>query len=355
MREIDRIRSALSAASARDDSIVLVTVMAVEGSVYRGAGARMIVTADGGTTGAVSGGCLEADLVARAPEVLASGCATLVQYDTRASDDVVMGLGLGCQGVIDLLLEPLTGEALQRATAFYERLATRRDAATLLTQVRSSAGAPPVGTRLLLTEDGGVVEGNEMLMGAAQDVVQEVVRPATPLVICGGGTDAIPLASLAKQLGWHVTVIDHRPTFVDQARFRDADALVCANLVNDADALAGRVRIDARTMSVVMAHSAAHDRAYLHAMLDGDARYVGVLGPRRRTVELLGVRGSGSDGAMPRNVHSPVGLDLGAETPDEIALAIVAEISAVVSGRDGGMLRQRSGPIHDRTDHGGTA
>ena len=355
MREIDRIRSALSAASAANDSIVLVTVMAVEGSVYRGAGARMIVTAHGGTIGAVSGGCLEADLVARAPDVLASGCATLVQYDTRASDDVVMGLGLGCQGVIDLLLEPLTGEALQRATSFYERLATRRDAATLLTQVRSSAGAPPVGTRLLLAENGHVVEGPEELLGATHDVVQEVVQPATPLVICGGGTDAIPLASLARQLGWHVTVIDHRPTFIDRARFPEADALVCANLVNDADALDGRVRIDARTMSVVMAHSAAHDRAYLHAMLDGKARYIGVLGPRRRTVELLGVRESGSDGAMPRSVHSPVGLDLGAETPDEIALAIVAEISAVVSGRDGGMLRERSGPIHDRTDHGGAA
>jgi xanthine dehydrogenase accessory factor len=115
------------------------------------------------------------------------------------------------------------------------------------------------------------------------------------------------------------------------------------------------VEIDAQTMSVVMAHSAAHDRAYLHAMLNGNARYVGVLGPRRRTVELLGVRGSGSDGAMPRSVYSPVGLDLGAETPDEIALAIVAEISAVASGRDGGMLRQRSGPIHDRPDHGGAA
>ncbi|CAN5896302.1 XdhC family protein [soil metagenome] len=355
MREIDRIRSALSAASARDDSIVLVTVMAVEGSVYRGTGARMIVIADGGTIGAVSGGCLEADLVARAPEVLAAGRATLVQYDTRASDDVVMGLGLGCQGVIDLLLEPLTGESLQRAAAFYERLATRCDAATLLTQVRSSAGTPPVGMRLLLAEDGGVVEGNEVLLGNERDVVREVVRPATTLVICGGGTDAIPLASLAGQLGWHVTVIDHRPTFVERARFPGADALVCANLVNDATALAGRVEIDARTMSVVMAHSAVHDRAYLHAMLDGNARYVGVLGPRRRTVELLGARGSGSDGAMPRSVYSPVGLDLGAETPDEIALAIVAEISAVVSSRDGGMLRQRSGPIHDRQDQGGVA
>ena len=146
MREIDRISSALSAASARGDSIMLVTVVAVEGSVYRGAGARMIVTAGGATVGAVSGGCLEADLVARAPEVLASGRVELVRYDTRASDDVVMGLGMGCQGVIDLLLEPLTGAALQEAQAFYERLAARRDAASGSGR-RSSprASAPPRG------------------------------------------------------------------------------------------------------------------------------------------------------------------------------------------------------------------
>ena len=352
MREIDRIRSALSDASARGGSVVLVTVMAVEGSVYRGAGARMIVTADGATIGAVSGGCLEADLIARAPEALASDRAELVRYDTRASDDVVMGLGMGCQGVIDLLLEPLTAAALQRAHAFYERLAARRDIVTLVTQVRSGAGAPPVGTRLLLAEDGSVVEGDAMLLGGRHDVVREVVRPATRLVICGGGTDAIPLANLAQQLGWHTTVVDHRPTFVERARFPDADALVCANLVNDADALGDQVEINGRTMAVVMAHSAAHDRAYLHAMLDGGACYVGVLGPRRRTAELLGARATGGEGWMPPSVHSPVGLDLGAETPDEIALAIVAEILAVAAGREGGMLRRRPGPIHNRLDAG---
>ena len=351
MREIDQIRGALTAASGRGDSVVLITVVAVDGSVYRGAGARMIVTADGATIGAVSGGCLEADLVARAPEVLASNRTEVVRYDTRASDDVVMGLGMGCQGVIDLLLEPLTGEELQRVQAFYERLAARRDAATLVTQVRSSAGAPPVGTRLLLAEDGSVVEGDVVLEGEHHGVVREMVRPATSLVICGGGADAIPLAHLAKQLGWHVTVVDHRPMNVEPARFPDADALVCANLANDVDALMGRVDIGERTMAVVMAHSAAHDRAYLHAMLDGHACYVGVLGPRRRTVELLGARASG-DGSMPPSVHSPVGLDLGAETPGEIALAIVAEISAVESGRDGGMLRRRRGPIHVRHDQG---
>jgi len=351
MRELDRIRHALSAASARRESVVLVTVMAVEGSVYRGAGARMIVTASGETIGAVSGGCLEADIVARAPEVLSGGRAELVRYDTRASDEMLLGLGMGCQGIIDLLLEPLASAALDDLIAFYERLAARRDAVTLLTLLRSDTGHPPVGTRLLLGEGGDIIEGDRALLEHETDVAREVIRPATRLVICGGGTDAIPLARLAKLTGWHVTVVDHRASFATAARFPDANAVECANLSQDANALGGRVAIDERTMAVVMAHSASHDRAYLHAMLDAGAGYIGVLGPRKRTVELLGARLSGPDATLPPSVHSPVGLDLGAETPDEIALSIVAEIAAVSTGRNAGMLRERRGPIHDRPSH----
>lgn len=344
MRELDRIVHALRASATRGEAVVLVTVLGVEGSVYRGAGARMVVTANGETTGAVSGGCLEADIVARTPDVILEGRILVAQYDTRASDDAVMGLGLGCQGVIDLLLEPLTGAALDDAIAFYQRLAEYRDSVTVVTLVRAGVDSAHVGTRLVLSDAGDVLEGDRSLLGREHDTVREVVRPATRLVLCGGGTDAIPLARLARQMGWHVTIVDHRPGFATPARFPDADAIVCTNVVHDARALDDRVGIDARTMAVVMAHSATHDRAYLHALLDAHAGYVGVLGPRRRTVELLGVRGA----ELPASVYSPVGLDLGAETPDEIALSIVAEIAAVSTRRQAGMLRGRSGPIHDR-------
>ena len=349
MRELDQIHNALTTASARGEGVVLITVMAVEGSVYRGAGARMIVTARGATVGAVSGGCLEADLVSRAPDILASSRIEVVRYDTRTSDDEVMGLGMGCQGVIDILLEPLSHAKLDDAIGFYQRLAARRDEATLLTLIRASAGSPSIGTRLLLAENGSMVEGEPALLAHAGDVSREVIRPGTRLVICGGGSDAIPLAQLGKQMGWHVAVVDHRPAFAAVSRFPCMDAIVSANLVSDAIALTSLVDIDARTMAVVMAHSAAHDRAYLHALLDSGAAYIGVLGPRRRTIELLGVRWAGNDGSLPSSVHSPAGLDLGAETPDEIALSIVAEISAVLAGREGGMLRDRCGPIHERS------
>jgi xanthine/CO dehydrogenase XdhC/CoxF family maturation factor len=347
MRDIDQIRDALAAAHSRGESLVLATVMSVEGSVYRGAGARMVVRADGQTTGAVSGGCLEADVVARAPDVLTTGVPELVRYDTRASDDVVLGLGMGCQGIIDLLLEPLRGETLEHALAMYDRIARRRDPVTLLTLIRSEPGLP-IGTRLLVDERGAAIEGEIALHPREEGVSREEIAPAVSIVICGGGTDAIPLARLAKVMGWHVTVIDHRAAFATAQRFPDVDAIVCANLVDDAAALSAKVHLDQRTMAVVLAHSASHDRAYLHAMVSAGAAYIGVLGPRRRTLELLGASITTEDAELPPNVHSPVGLDLGAETPDEIALAVVAEIAAVSTGRSGGMLRQRRGPIHER-------
>ncbi|MEO6528200.1 MAG: XdhC/CoxI family protein [Gemmatimonadaceae bacterium] len=304
MHELDRLRRALLEVAERGESAMLATIMDVDGSTYRGVGARMIVRADGSTVGAVSGGCLEADIVARMPEVLAAGKPELVRYDTRASDDVVLGLGLGCQGVIDLTLEPLSGHTLH-------------DAITRLAELRA--------------------------------------RSAVRLLVCGAGTDAIPVARLAAMTGWLVTVVDHRPSFVTRDRFPEADRTICLNATRDASALADSLALDEFAAAVVMAHAATHDRAYLHALLRvGTLRYIGVLGPRRRTLELLEGAQGVAVGEMPPAVHAPVGLDLGAETPEEIALAIVSEIAAVLAGASGASLRDRDGPIHverPRTQH----
>ena len=345
MRELERVHRALSAAAERGEAAVVVTVLGVEGSVYRGAGARMVVSSSGECTGAVSGGCLEADIVARSPEILASGRPEVAHYDTRASDDVVLGLGLGCQGVIDVLMEPHAGEALTQAIAFYRRLAAHRVPVVMHTLVRDFAGEA-IGARYIAFAGGDRIEGNAELLAAGAEVVTEIVTPAVPLVICGGGNDAIPLARLAKLLGWHVTVVDHRSSFASRERFPDADVIVCANLTQGEGGFPETVTVDDRTIAVCMAHSATHDRACLHALLDARARYIGVLGPRRRTLELLGDRST--EGDIPPTVHSPVGLDIGAESPEEIALAIVAEVAAVTRGRAGGMLRERVGPIHER-------
>ena len=297
MHELDRIRLALADAADRGEGAVLATVVGVDGSTYRGAGARMVVRADGSTTGAVSGGCLEADIVARAAEVLASGRPELAHYDTR-SDDGVLGLGMGCQGVIDVQLEPLAGDAL---IAEIDRLAELR------------------------------------------------ARNAVRLLVCGAGADAIPVVRLAAMTGWLVTVVDHRPSFATTERFPDAERVFRLDSSQADGMLASVVQLDEFAGAVVMGHSATHDRARLHELLGvRSLRYLGVLGPRRRTMELLEGAPGVAPGALPAHVFAPVGLDIGAETPEEIALAIVSECAAVLAGRGPSSLRERGGPIHEK-------
>jgi xanthine dehydrogenase accessory factor len=298
MHELDRIRLALLDAAGRGEGAVLATVVGVDGSTYRGTGARMVVRADGSTTGAVSGGCLEADIVARAADVLASGASELVHYDTRSSDDGVLGLGMGCQGVIDVQLEPLTGDALRSEI---DRLAELR------------------------------------------------ARNAVRLLVCGAGADAIPVVWLASLTGWLVTVVDHRPSFATVERFPDAERVILLDTSRTEDALSSAVRLDEFTAAVVMGHAATHDRARLHELLGVHGlRYLGVLGPRRRTMELLEGAPGIAPGKLPSNVYAPIGLDIGAETPEEIALAIVSECAAALAGRSPRSLRERDGPIHER-------
>jgi len=298
VHELDRIRLALVDAAERGERAVLATVVDVDGSTYRGAGARMVIRSDGSTVGAVSGGCLEADIVARATELLASGTSQLVHYDTRTSDDGVLGLGMGCQGVIDVQLDSLAGDALSRAI---EELAELR------------------------------------------------ARIAIRLVVCGAGADSIPVVRLATTVGWLVTVVDHRPSFAQAARYPESEQVICLSSSRDAGGvLAAAVPLARFDAAVVMAHAVAHDRANLHDLLAaGNLRYIGVLGPRRRTMELLDGAPRVESGTLPPNVYAPVGLDLGAETPEEIALAIVSECAAVLAGRDAKSLRERGGPIHE--------
>jgi xanthine dehydrogenase accessory factor len=298
MHELDRLRLALADAAERGEPALLATVVNVDGSTYRGTGARMVVRVDGRTVGAVSGGCLEADIVARAAELLGTATSELAHYDTRGSDDEVLGLGLGCRGVLDVQLEPLAGETLQRAIA---ELAALRE------------------------------------------------RTAVRVLVCGGGTDAIPVVRIAAAVGWLVTVVDHRPTFATTARFPDAERVLQLDAVRDPASFAASLPLDRFAAAVSMAHAAAHDRAYLHALLAVPTlRYLGVLGPRRRTLELLADTPTATAGTLPPHVYAPIGLDLGAETPDEIALAIVSEIAAVLAGRPAVSLRERGGPIHGR-------
>jgi xanthine/CO dehydrogenase XdhC/CoxF family maturation factor len=358
---------ALGQAADAGESVVLATVVRVVGSSYGGVGARMLVRVDGTTVGLVSGGCLESDLAQHARRVHASGRAELVAYDARADDDAVWGLGLGCNGMVEVLLQPLDAAGAARAASLLDR-ALRADAPRVLATVVGAAGssdapaAPPVGAQALLGDDAprerwarnvdahrdaALAAGRRGLVvdAAGVTVALEVVVPAVRLVVCGSGPDAVPVARLGVQLGWDVTVVDHRPAaHARPERFPGARVIECA----DPARLGEAVALTPRTAAVVMSHHFARDAEYAGALLAARVAYAGVLGPRARTDRILAelaARGLAPDDAGER-LHAPVGLDLGGDGPEAIALAIVAEVAAVTAGRAGGPLRDRRAPLH---------
>ncbi|MBC7369235.1 MAG: XdhC family protein [Undibacterium sp.] len=313
---------------------VLATLVAVAGSSYRRPGARLLVTATGQRLGSISGGCLEEDVIVRARHVAATGDAELITYDTSSENDLVWGVGLGCHGVVQVLLEPVSGQA-PWVSALAANLAARRPI-PLAVVWRATAGAVSLGTRLL--SDLGLTSSDS-------SVFQEVIAPPPRLLIFGAGDDAQPLAQLAQPLGWPVTIADPRAAFATAARFPTADRI----LVAPADELVARVTPEPGSCAVVMTHHYIHDLPLLRDLLPLDLAYLGLLGPKSRAERILA--GLTCDGLVitptqRSRLHAPVGLDLGAETPAEVALSILAEIRAPLAGRDARPLRERTRPIH---------
>jgi xanthine dehydrogenase accessory factor len=374
MKELSAIARAFQQARSAGTATALATVVEVNGSAYRRPGARMLITKEGQTTGGVSGGCLERDVLLRARRVIESGEASLATYDTTDDDDIEFGVGLGCRGVVRILIEPLptTGERCYLAPL--EELLRRREPGILATvwRVEGALGVR-AGSRLLLSSDGRLwdnigdpefatrieADAREALRtgrsaseiyrlpAGEAEVFLEYLRPPVPLVLFGGGPDAVPLVQLAGELGWHVTVVDGRPSAASRARFPHADAVLLCR----PEQLRQQVRLERDTVAVVMTHNYLTDLRLLELLLPSPVRYLGLLGPKSRSERLLqelAQAGIVPTEAQRRRLYAPVGLDLGAETSEEIALAILAEIRAVLAGRAGGLLRDRPVPIHER-------
>ena len=363
---------ALSRSAADGDSVVLATVVRVTGSSYGGVGARMVIRTDGSTVGLVSGGCLESDLAEHARRVHTSGCAELVRYDTRDDDDAPWGLGLGCNGLIDVLLEPLPPPRARDVAALIDQALAGDAPSVIATVMRvsgSEAGAAAVGSHALLGVDGiqsiGEWGTGSMLSDAAQHVAEalaagrrglvheigtvevafEVVVPAVRLIVCGTGPDAAPVARFASQFGWDVTLVDHRPlTEAHAKRFPGARVVECAEALR----LGQVVALTQRSAAVVMSHNFPRDRDYVQALFAADMAYIGVLGPRARTERMIAelTASNGAPMTIGDRFFAPVGMDIGGEGPDAIALAIISQVSAVTSGRGGGHLRDRRAPLH---------
>lgn len=351
---------------------VLATVIDVRGSNYRLPGARMLIDGAGNTRGTVSGGCLEADLFERARRVWQTGAAQVFTYDTSINDDSVFGLNMGCRGVVRILLEP----ADQTLFKFLHHRLESRHAGVVATLIRCDAESGKdlkVGTRLMVDERGVAASSfrGDVQMTLEADcfvalgegrsrhhaycfgeVFLECILPPVALVAFGAGHDAVPLVRLAKELGWHVSLVDHRPVTATRDQFSPADEIIIARPQSAATA----VSIDAQTVVVLMTHNYLHDLELLEFLLGSPACYVGVLGSRSRTQQLLQDLSERDIEPKHQNLerlYAPVGMDIGAETPEEIALSIIAEIRAVLAGRRGGMLREREGSIHPRVDADG--
>jgi len=341
--ELSDILDAIDELAARGEPMALVTIVATRGSTYRQAGARMLVPATREPIGNISGGCLEDDVARIGREVIHSGLPRTVEFDMTADDDAVWGYGLGCNGSIDLFMEPTSG-ATQTAAAI--RAALRGDASVIATVI----SGPRIGTqwRASAEEAEATLRGGmpRLVEREGERVFLEPFGPPLHLIVCSAGHDAIPLVRQAAELGWRVAVGDVRRALLTRERFPAASDFCDA----DPEQAAAALGTDARTAVVVMSHNYLRDIGYLRSFLGADRppAYLGVLGPRGRTEQMLDE--IGQPDAMAR-LHAPAGLDIGAEGPEEVARVIVAEILAVTRGRGGAPLRDRRGPIHADRQH----
>ncbi|GAP96865.1 XdhC family protein [Leptolyngbya sp. NIES-2104] len=373
MRELQAIVETYKQTTHSDQRAALATVVKVSGSTYRRPGAQMLITQDGHSVGTISGGCLEHDVMIRSQQVIATGNAAIVEYDSTSDDDIIWGLGLGCNGVVYILIECIELKHELNPLAFMDQCLHQQQVGVLATVFSVEEQATLLGNHLMLSPRRAVysdIEDSNLrqavladahfayinqqpasksysVAGSVIEVFFNVIQPPVPLVIFGAGHDVSPVMQFAKALGWHVTVVDPRCSEASLTRFQTADCVLLVRLENVHE----KVALSDQTIALVMTHNYLYDSKLLQLLLPSPVRYVGVLGPKHRTDRLL--QESRAEGRIYGEVqlerlYSPVGIDIGAETSEEIALAIVSEIQAVLASRSSGFLRNRQAPIHDR-------
>jgi len=369
MKEIQEILKK-TANFAPGEKAILATVIDVVGSGYRRPGARMLIDENGYNVGTVSGGCLEADVLERAKNVLKTNEPIVITYDTTRNENSVFGLSMGCRGIVRILLEPLDAESL--LLGVLQIAAERRERQFVGTLV-SSNGDFYVGGRIFynnveqfdfqnlpniveefdeLTNDcvkffaeNKSAEVREYSIGGTLfEMFFENISPPLNLLLFGAGYDALPLIKFAKEIGWRVSVVDHRPAFANAERLAEADEI----FVSNSEDLNDEIFQDENSVAVIMTHNYDRDREILRQLLHSKCQYVGALGPKKRAERLLEEIGEDFTVEQLERLHAPIGLDIGADTPEAIALSIIAEIQAVLNGREGGFLRERQGSIYDR-------
>ena len=377
MRELDAISLKYELLKEQDLQCVLATVVHVEGSSYRRAGARMLIDEFGNITGAISGGCLEGDALRKALHALHQQKNKLVTYDTSDEDDAVIGAQLGCNGIIQVLFEPLNYEDELNPCELLKTVIIQKNPIAIVVQFILNKLKNQAGTKLIISENSkaiGVKPEKELfdhileqarltlknnkphfaeyLIGEeTHHIFIQNYRPPVKLIIVGAGNDAQILAQQADLLGWDVVVTDGRPTHANIERFTAS----CQIIVSKPEQTLENIEIDNRSCFVLMSHNYNYDLAVLKLLLAQKMiPYIGILGPLKkyqRMLTELGEEGFDLKWEDVNNIYAPVGLEIGAETPAEIGLSILAEIQSVLTGKNARSLREKSSPIHEKKDN----
>lgn len=367
------VMSAIERSLDVDGEAVLATIVDVEGNAYRRPGAKMVVSEAGAGVGSITAGCLESEVREMATEIRNAGGQRVERFDLTGDDDV-WGLGLGCNGIIDLLFEPLT-EAYRQVVDAYRAgtdtvvvtvIDSEADAVTAADRliapdgdlaaaaVEASDGEFPVWLREALAEPAETLQANGQSDtvtverdGDAVQVFVDAITAPSELVLFGTGHDVGPVAELGRKMDYRVTVAGFRGGQTADERFPDADRVVSTSPADVDETL----DLDEDTYAVVMTHNFIDDRIAVETLLDTDVPYIGLMGPDERFQEILDAFADGevTDADLDR-IYTPIGLDLGGGTPYQIAMSILAEVEAVANDREPKHLRERKSPIHERLE-----
>lgn len=372
MNEIAEIISVYDRVRARGQSCVLATVVHLQGSSYRRPGARMLVLDDGTMIGAISGGCLEGDALKKAFLTFSEKQSRLVTYDTSDEEDASVGVQLGCEGVIHILFEYIDTSSAINPLEILRKTQSKRQTSIVVTLFDPQHKKnQQIGTCYVREENGDItsnlsdknllelLDSIERKQREAQqsafvsleinNVISkafiEYIEPLPALIIAGAGNDSLPILQIAQTLGWEVTITDARKSAANADRFAGG----CQVIVSNPETFLNEVRIDTRTVVVLMTHNFRYDMQLLKAFIKTEVPYIGVLGPRKKLNKMLQeleADGMELDPELLSRIYGPTGLDIGAETAAEIALSIIAEIQAVLKNKNGHMLRLKKDVIH---------
>lgn len=369
MKELDSIVAAYHHSKSSGQKVALATVVKVDGSAYRRPGARMLVTEAGELVGAISGGCLEGDALRKAQTVIFQRKSMVVTYDTTDEDDQKFGIGLGCNGIIQVLIEPVDFEDPYNPIALLELTSFTREVSWIVTTVSlDNQRGEQIGTfgvfqngkyfgkseeipkaifkqiegDLFNSIDTRMLNSPHILESGELFTFIEPIKPPIKILLFGAGNDTLPVAKMADLLGWQVCLIDGRKNHATKQRFGTVNQI----LVGPADSVLEGFEFDPFTVALLMTHNFEYEAVILERLQGANLPYIGILGPKKKTLKLIERLEEKGVQVGNQNLFAPLGLDIGAEGAEEIALSVLSEIRTVLNGKNPIHLRDKEGPIH---------